>query len=264
MPRTSNKAQMIVDYVNQFIQENGYSPSVREIGAAVGLRSTASVSYHLQALQAKGLLRGVNLLQQDFSPELPLTPLHWMAADRTGAAIVVEPMEEGLRIVDAPAGVLTNAPPFDWQMTDLSRYMALSSAQPENRFAPGLELPAFSRGMGAMGLPGDLSSTSRFVRAAFFRHNSPTPGTPEEGVSQMFHILNTVAQPRGGVVLPGGGEVRTVYAACCDLGRGIYFWRSYENSRLTAAALEEMDLEGKALVTWPLSREQDILWKRAE
>ena len=57
MPRTSNKAQMIVDYVNQFIQENGYSPSVREIGAAVGLRSTASVSYHLQALQAKGLLQ---------------------------------------------------------------------------------------------------------------------------------------------------------------------------------------------------------------
>ena len=56
MPRTSNKAQLIVDYVNQFIQENGYSPSVREIGAAVGLRSTASVSYHIQALQDKGLL----------------------------------------------------------------------------------------------------------------------------------------------------------------------------------------------------------------
>ena len=57
MPRTSNKAQLIMDYVNEFIQENGYSPSVREIGAAVGLRSTASVSYHLQALQAKGLLQ---------------------------------------------------------------------------------------------------------------------------------------------------------------------------------------------------------------
>lgn len=57
MPRTSDKAQLILDYVNQFIQENGYSPSVREIGAAVGLRSTASVSYHLQALQDKGLLQ---------------------------------------------------------------------------------------------------------------------------------------------------------------------------------------------------------------
>ena len=57
MPRTSDKAQLIVDYVNQFVQENGYSPSVREIGAAVGQRSTASVSYHLQALQAKGLLQ---------------------------------------------------------------------------------------------------------------------------------------------------------------------------------------------------------------
>ena len=57
MPRTSNKAELILDYVNQFIQENGYSPSVREIGAAVGLRSTASVSYHLQALQDKGLIQ---------------------------------------------------------------------------------------------------------------------------------------------------------------------------------------------------------------
>ena len=57
MPRTSNKAELIMDYVNTFIQENGYSPSVREIGAAVGLRSTASVSYHLQALQEKGLLQ---------------------------------------------------------------------------------------------------------------------------------------------------------------------------------------------------------------
>ena len=56
MPRTSDKAERIVEYVNQFVQEHGYAPSVREIGAAVGLRSTASVSYHIQALQAKGLL----------------------------------------------------------------------------------------------------------------------------------------------------------------------------------------------------------------
>ena len=60
MPRTSNKADMIMDYVNHFIQENGYAPSVREIGAAVGLRSTASVSYHLQQLQQKGLLQAPN------------------------------------------------------------------------------------------------------------------------------------------------------------------------------------------------------------
>ena len=57
MPRTSNKSEMIIDYVNQFIQENGYAPSIREIGEAVGLRSTASVSYHLRQLQAKGLLQ---------------------------------------------------------------------------------------------------------------------------------------------------------------------------------------------------------------
>ena len=57
MPRTSNKSELILNYVNQFVQENGYAPSVREIGAAVGLRSTASVSYHIQQLQEKGLLQ---------------------------------------------------------------------------------------------------------------------------------------------------------------------------------------------------------------
>ena len=57
MPRTSNKSELILNYVNQFVQENGYAPSVREIGSAVGLRSTASVSYHIQQLQEKGLLQ---------------------------------------------------------------------------------------------------------------------------------------------------------------------------------------------------------------
>ena len=57
MPRTSDKAEQILDYVNQFVQQNGYAPSVREIGAAVGLRSTASVSYHLRQLQEKGMLQ---------------------------------------------------------------------------------------------------------------------------------------------------------------------------------------------------------------
>lgn len=210
--------------------------------------------------QVKALLGSVNLLDQDFSPELPLTPLHWMAADRTGA-VVIEPMGEGLRVFNAPAGVLTNAPPFDWQMTNLSQYMALSNQPPENRFAPGLELAAFSRGMGAVGLPGDLSSPSRFVRACFLRENSPAGLSQQESIHQLFHILRGVAQVRGSVILPGGGEERTVYTACCDLDRGLYCYTTYENSRVTGVDLFREALDGGRLVKWPLRGEMDILWE---
>ncbi len=100
MPRTSNKAQMIVDYVNQFIQENGYSPSVREIGAAVGLRSTASVSYHLQALQEKGLLQ---------SPGAKGRKRAIVATSRQGQIPIVGVVTAGLPIlaVENQEGTLT-------------------------------------------------------------------------------------------------------------------------------------------------------------
>jgi len=204
--------------------------------------------------EVKALLGSVNLLDQAFSPELPLTPLHWMAADGEGA-LVIEPMGDGLRVHEAPVGVLTNAPPFDWQMTNLCRFMALSNEPPQNRFAPELELPVISGGMGALGLPGDLSSPSRFVRAAFFRKNSPAGLSEQAGLSQLFHILNSVAQPGG-----AGGE-RTVYTACCDLDRGIYSYTTYENSRPTAVALTPERLDGGALLTWPLRERADVFWE---
>ena len=190
--------------------------------------------------EVKALMGSVNLLDQAFSPELSLTPLHWMAADGE-EALVIEPMGDGLRVYDAPVGVLTNSPPFDWQMTNLSQFMAVSNEPPRNPFASGL------------GLPGDLSSPSRFVRAAFFRKNSPAGLSEEESVSQLFHILNNVAQPKGGE--------RTVYTACCDLSRGIYFYTTYENSRPTAVALTPERLDGGGLLTWPMREKPDILWE---
>jgi len=89
-------------------------------------------------------------------------------------------MKDGLHIYDNPVGVLTNNPPFDMQMFALNNYAGLSSRQPDNTFADKLKLNAYSRGMGAMGLPGDLSSQSRFIRAAFTRLNAISSDTEEE------------------------------------------------------------------------------------
>ena len=113
----------------------------------------------------------MDLVDTPFSPQLPVGSLHWLIADETGS-ITVEAVKEGLMIYDNPAGVLTNNPPFPQQMFQLNNYMHLSPRQPVNTFSKDLPLNTYSRGMGALGLPGDLSSSSRFVRVSYVKMNS--------------------------------------------------------------------------------------------
>lgn len=149
--------------------------------------------------EARVLLDRLNLWGVPFRPELPLAPLHWMISDRSGS-ITVESVKEGLQVYDNPAEVLTNNPPFDYQMTNLSNYLNLTPWEPENHFSSQLDLTTYCKGMGALGLPGDLSSVSRFVRAAFTRLNAVSGPSEAESVSQFFHILGSVAQSRGCVL----------------------------------------------------------------
>ena len=153
------------------------------------LRQCASVK------QARALLEKVNLVGTPFSGQLPAAQLHWLLADKD-EAVVIESMSDGLHVYDNPTGVLTNNPPFPQQLFMLNQYMGLSPKQPENCFSSAIELMAYSRGMGALGLPGDLSSTSRFARVAFMRLNSVSGDSEEESVSQFFHILGSVAAAR--------------------------------------------------------------------
>ena len=120
--------------------------------------------------EAKVLLEKINIDNTPFSKELPTAQLHWIIADRN-EAITVESVRDGLKVYDNPVGILTNNPPFDEQMFQLNNYMHLSPRSPQNNFSDKLSLNLYSRGMGALGLPGDLSSQSRFVRAAFVKMN---------------------------------------------------------------------------------------------
>ena len=146
--------------------------------------------------EAKEKINHVKLVDTPFNSQFPLAQLHWIIADKTGA-ITVESMQDGLHVYDNPVGVLTNNPPFEFQMAALSNYRALSPKQPENTFGQGIELTAYSRGMGAIGLPGDLSSQSRFIRVAFTKLNSKSGDGENESISQFFHILGSVDQQRG-------------------------------------------------------------------
>lgn len=204
---------------------------------------------------AKDAVSEINLTDIPFSDRLPLTPLHWMIADRD-SAIVVESTADGIDVYDDPVGILTNSPRFDYHMTNLSNYMGLSAQRPVNRFSDGLDLREYSRGMGAIGLPGDLSSASRFVKAAFTRANA-TPGP--DGMTQFFHILDSVQQQRGCCDLGDGKFEYTVYSSCCDTGRGVYYYRTYGNSRIVGVDMHSADLDSDRLSEHPLREGQDVL-----
>lgn len=206
--------------------------------------------------QARKMLSKINLCNIHFSEELPLSPLHWIIADK-GGAITVESMADGLKIHENPVGVLTNNPPFDYHMTHLCDYLNLTHQPPENRFG-NVELVPYSRGMGAMGLPGDLSSASRFVRAAFVKLNSVSGAGERESVSQFFHILGAVDQQRGCAQMPDGRFEITLYTSCINTDKGIYYYTTYDNSCISAVDMHRCDLESNRLFRYPLVNEQRI------
>ena len=199
--------------------------------------------------EAEKLLKRINLLEESFSDRLPLSPLHWIISDQE-RSITLEPLKSGIRIYDNPVGVLTNNPTFDYHMFNLSNFMTLSKCEPKNAW--NIPLENYSRGMGAMGLPGDFSSMSRFVKAAFVKLNSVSGETEKECVSQFFHILRSVEMPRGSVQLGEGVYEITVYSSCCNTSRGIYYYTTYENSAICAVDMHREDLDGSTLATHPL------------
>ena len=207
--------------------------------------------------EARILLKRINLTNTQFSDELPLAQLHWIIADRN-EAITVESVEEGLKIYDNPVGVLTNNPPFNEQMFNLNNYMNLSPKSPQNNFSDKLELHTYSRGMGALGLPGDLSSQSRFVRVAFTRMNSVSGDSESESVSQFFHILGSVEQQRGCCDVGEGKYEITIYTSCCNADKGIYYYTTYDNHQITAVNMHNENLDGTRPVRYPLIRGEQI------
>lgn len=208
--------------------------------------------------EARVLLGNTVLIDEPFDERFPLSPLHWMIADRSGS-LVVESTASGLDVYDDPADILTNCPPFPFHMRNLASHMNLSAGIPENRIARDIDLTAYSRGMGAFGLPGDLSSASRFVKAAFTLHNSVADRTPEGTVTQFFHILDSVQQQKGCCDLGDGKYEHTVYSSCCDTARGIYYFRTYGNSRIVGIDMHGTDLDSDAIASYPMSEKQDIL-----
>ena len=208
--------------------------------------------------EAKELLNKINIVKINFSEQLTASPLHWIIADKE-SSITVECVKEGLKIYDNPVGVLTNNPTFDIHMFNLNNYMNLSIEPPINNFSKKLNLNTYSRGMGALGLPGDLSSASRFVKATFTKMNSLSGDTESESISQFFHILTSVEQQRGCVHMGENKYEITIYSSCCNMDKGIYYYTTYENNQITGVNMNNENLEGTELISYDLIKGQQIL-----
>ena len=209
--------------------------------------------------ETKALLEETNLADISFSTSLPHSPLHWMIADRN-QAIAVEPVNEGIKVYDDPVGVLTNNPTFDFHMHYLCNFLNITPKEPSELFCGKLKLSPYSRAMGGIGLPGDASSASRFVKASFHMINSVSDGTENDNVGQFFHILDSVSMIKGSVLL-GDKPDKTIYSSCCNTDKGIYYYTTYENRQITAIRMNALDLNSPVLIQYSLRNSQQIMYE---
>ncbi len=208
--------------------------------------------------EARQLLARINLAAIPYSHAVPLSPLHWIISDREGS-IVVESTIDGFHVYENPANVLTNNPPLPYQLFHLNNFRSVSPATPENRFAPQLDLDVYAQGLGGLGLPGDVSSMSRFVRAAFLTSNCVCE--PADTVGQFFHLLGNVEMPRGICRTDTGVWDITVYSSCIHADTGRYYYSTYNNRQISCIDMSRENLDGNKLLTFPLKQEQQIFWQ---
>ena len=201
--------------------------------------------------EVKLALQDVNIVGKRFRDAIPLPTLHWIVSDKSGDCIVIEKTKEKLSVFDNKVGVLTNAPTFDWHITNLHQYMGESTTQPSNTKWSDQELSPLGQGMGGIGLPGDFSSPSRFVKTAFLRSNAVLGEGEYSGISEFFHILNSVAMVRGSVVTPNEQNDITQYTSCMCQEKGVYYYNTYNNNQINVIDMKKEDLDSPHIKVFP-------------
>lgn len=196
--------------------------------------------------EARELLVQTVLVDEPFSTDLSLTPLHWHIADKDGA-LVVEPMGDGLKIYDDPVGVLTNNPPFPHQLEQFSRYGELDNRSLVMSLA---EPSFFSLGLGGVGIPGDYSSTARYAKAAYLKKYIRSKDDTNAQIAAMFSLLGAVAPPLGCVLDKEGKPHYTTYSCCVDAENRKYYVKKVDKLEVFSVSLDKNDLDGERVISF--------------
>ena len=200
--------------------------------------------------EAEEIIRNLNITDIPFSDDLPLAELHWIIADKE-RTVTLESTKNGINLYENPVGVLANNPEFPIHLEKLNDYRHLSAENVRNTFGEGIDLKQYSKGMGAIGLPGDFSSSSRFVRATFVKANSVCEGDEVSKVNQFFRVMATVEPTRGVCVTDAGYNI-SIYTSCCNAQKGIYYYKTYDNLSITAVDMNKENLDGEKLIKYPI------------
>lgn len=183
-----------------------------------------------------------------WGPESP--PLHYIVYDKAGKSIVIEPLEGKLVVRDSPLGIITNSPTFDWHQTNLRNYIDLSPYNPKAVTVDDLKLAPFGQGGGMVGLPGDFSPPSRFVRATAYSALAIPSKNSDEAVLQAFHILNQFDIPVGSVRSKVGGKTIsewTLATTVRDPKNLKYYMRTYADQTIRAVDVKQVTQDSKTI-----------------
>jgi len=190
--------------------------------------------------------------------------VHYIVHDASGQSVVIEYVDDQLHLHDNPLGVFTNSPSFDWHMTNLRNYVNFSTTNLEPLQLGSVRLAPLGQGSGMLGMPGDFTPPSRFVRAVAFSQSIFPAQTGREAILNAFHILNTFDIPRGAAreeQRDAHGNVladHTLWSSASDLRALQFHFRTYANSRIRRVDLMAHDLDGDAILTVPMSGEEEI------
>ena len=190
------------------------------------------------AADGAALLGESRIVNNSFLDKMSPSPLHWFIADND-ACFTIEATISGTAVYENRIGVLTNEPSFPYQLEYLSGFSELCAQPHTGGFTERLGLTPHSRGVGAIGLPGDFSSPSRFVRAAFALHNTDAEDSQERKLAHFFRIASTVSIPRGLVKTDKGESVYTVYTSCA--AKGGYAYTTYYDLALREKSFSEFE-----------------------
>ena len=205
---------------------------------------------------AAELISKTNITSDSFSADMPPTSLHFIIADKD-ESITVESVKDGIKVYENQLGVLTNNPPFEYQLANACAYMYLDPRQSKNTIAPDVKLKHTSRGMGAFGMPGDYSSQSRFVRALFVKNHIES--IEDDGdVGKFFHVMDAVKVPYGCVVNEQGEKTYSVYTSCADIERIVYYFTTYGSRRIRAVSLFEHGVSGSGILIFDMKDKESI------
>ena len=200
--------------------------------------------------EVRAALASVTVVAKPVNEHLPVANLHWLIGDATGS-IVVECMEEGMRVWENDADVLTNEPDFGWQRTNLCNYLTLTDEDPDAAAWGAMKLAPFGSGLGMQGIPGDYSGPSRFVKAAFVNSHYPAQTGEAANVTRLFRTLGSVAVPEGAAKMADGSHEKTLYTSCFSPATMTYYHAAYDDPRIRSYPIASVDLAGSKPVFVP-------------